>query len=315
MRTAFVGAGWVANRHLASLSAAPEVEIVGHVSPLPDELSAATHRWGGRGYRTVRELLATEKVDAAWITVPPGEHGEIETAFLGEGIPLFIEKPLSADRATGERIGDAIREKGIIAAVGYHWRAMDTLPEVRHVLAANPARMVLGAWHDATPPPAWWRRQSTSGGQMVEQATHLVDLARSLVGEAKLLGSTGADRPRVAYPDADVASVSAALLSFAGGVPGVFSATCVLGSQAEVYVKLVCEGLLITITQGGVTYDLGSEKREVRLGKDPFLAEDQAFLRAIQCGDPGLLFSSYADALKTHALCHDILEQSHCDSA
>jgi predicted dehydrogenase len=108
-----------------------------------------------------------------------------------------------------------------------------------------------------------------------------------------------------------VASVSAALLRFADGAPGVFSATCVLGGPAEIYVKLICEGLLITITQTGVRYDLKNEQREVRLGQDPFLVEDQAFLRAVQRGDPGLLFSSYEDALKTHALCHDILEQSH----
>jgi myo-inositol 2-dehydrogenase / D-chiro-inositol 1-dehydrogenase len=309
MRIAFVGAGWVANRHLRSLATEADVEVVGHISPLPKELDVATHRWGGRGYRTVKDLLANEKVDAAWITVPPGEHGEIEAIFLDQGIPLFIEKPLSADRETGERIGAAIREKGVIAAVGYHWRAMETIPEVRQSLASNPVRMVLAAWHDSTPPPLWWRHHETSGGQMVEQATHLVDLARYLVGEARLLQSCAADCPRAAYPDADVASVSAALLRFAEDVPGVFSATCVLGGPAEIYVKLVCEGLLITITQTGVTYETGKEKREVRLEKDPFLIEDRAFLQAVRGDDPRLLFSSYEDALKTHALCHDILEQ------
>lgn len=309
MKIAFVGAGWVANRHLGSLAAEADVQVVGHVSPLPNELDVATHRWGGGGYRTVKDLLASEKVDAAWITVPPGEHGEIEAMFLERGIPLFIEKPLSADRETGERIGAVIREKGVIAAVGYHWRAMETIPEVKHSLTSNPARMVLAAWHDSTPPPLWWRHQATSGGQMVEQATHLVDLARYLIGEAVLLDACAADRPCAAYPDADVACVSAALLRFAEGVPGVFSATCVLGGPAEIYVKLVCEGLLITITQTGVTYETGKEKREVRLCNDPFLSEDRAFLEAVRCDDPGLLFCSYADALKTHALCHDILER------
>jgi predicted dehydrogenase len=309
MRIAFVGAGWVANRHLGCLSAEADVQVVGHVSPVSKELDVATHRWGGRGYRTVKDLLANEKVDAAWITVPPGEHGEIEALFLAHGIPLFIEKPLSADRETGERIGATIREKGVIAAVGYHWRAMDTIPEVRQRLAGNPVRMVLAAWHDSTPPPVWWRHQHTSGGQMVEQATHLVDLARYLIGEAKLLEACAGDRPRAAYPDADVASVSTALLRFADDVPGVFSATCLLGGPAEIYVKLICEGLLITITQTGVTYETGKEKHEIHLGKDPFLAEDQAFLQAIQSDDPRMLFSSYEDALKTHGLCHDILDQ------
>jgi predicted dehydrogenase len=145
---------------------------------------------------------------------------------------------------------------------------------------------------------------------MVEQATHLFDLARSLVGEAKVLASTAAAHPRPIYPDADVADVSAALLTFKGGIPGVFSATCLAGGQSAVYVQIICEGLLITITQSGATYDIGMEKRKLRLGNDPFLDEDRLFIKAVQRNDPSLLLSNYEDALKTHRLCHDVLEMS-----
>lgn len=309
MKIAFIGAGWVAGRHLGQLITQKDLEIVGHVSPVAQELEAATRQWGGRAYSSVADLLKHEKVEAAWITVPPGEHGQIEVAFIERGIPIFVEKPLSADRETGEKIGAKMREKGVIAGVGYHWRAMDTLAEVKERLAGNLPRMVLAAWHDATPPPVWWRHQKTSGGQIVEQATHLFDLARCLVGEARVLDASAAIHPRLAYPDADVASVSAALLRFNDSIPGVFSATCLLGSQAEVYLKMVCEGLLITVTQTEVVYETHSEKRKVRLGNDPFLTEDRAFIRAIQSNDPSLLYSSYEDALITHALCHDVLEK------
>lgn len=310
MKIAFIGAGWVANRHLSSLATQESVEVVGHVSPVLKELELAIRHWGGRGYTTVKDLLAHETIDAAWITVPPGEHGEIEYAFLDRNIPLFIEKPLSANREIGEEIAAKIKQKQIIAAVGYHWRAMDTIAEVRKMLEQNPPRMVTAAWHDKTPPPVWWRIQSKSGGQMVEQATHLFDLARFLLGEAKVSGSIATVHPRLAYPDADVANVSAALLKFKNNTPGVFSATCLLGGAAAIYIQFICEGLLITITQTGVKYETETEKREVALGNDPFLEEDCAFLRAIQRKDPTIIFSGYEDALKTHLLCHDVLEMS-----
>ncbi len=310
MKIAFVGAGWVAGRHLGQLTTQSDLEIVGHVSPVAAEREAATRRWGGRAYTTVADLLSHEKVEAAWITVPPGDHGAIEDAFLERSIPLFIEKPLSADRATGVKIGEKIQKKGLIAAVGYHWRAMDTLIEVKKRLAKNPPRMVLAAWHDSTPPPVWWRHQKTSGGQMVEQVTHLFDLARYLVGEGQVLDSSATAHPHPIYADADVANVSAALLNFPKGVPGVFSATCLLGGPAEIYLKLVCEGLLVSITQTDVTYETAKEKQIVRLGNDPFLTEDRAFITAIKKNDPGLIYSSYTDALLTHALCHDVLEKS-----
>ena len=41
----------------------------------------------------------------------------------------------------------------------------------------------------ARPPPAWWRREPDGGGQVIEQATHLYDLARLLVGEAEVVGA------------------------------------------------------------------------------------------------------------------------------
>jgi predicted dehydrogenase len=255
-------------------------------------------------------LLQHEEVDAAWITVPPGSHGEIEMSLVERGIPFFVEKPLSADRRTGEEIAATVASKGIIAGVGYHWRAMDSIPEVKRTLAGKPAHMVCAAWHDATPPPVWWRHQATSGGQMVEQATHLFDIARFLVGEACVTAAAAGRHERPKYPDADVDDVSAALLRFNGGAIGVFTATCLLGSNAAVYVQLMCEGLLITVTQGGVTYDTGRERREVRVGNDPGVAEDRAFLEAVRRNDPTLLFSSYADALLSHRLTHDVLEAS-----
>lgn len=309
MKIAFVGAGWVANRHLAKLVEEAGVELVGHVSPVPKELEAATKRWGGRGYGSVDDLLKNEVVDAAWITIPPAEHGKLEMAFIDRAIPIFVEKPLSANRTTGEEIGIKIKEKGVIAAVGYHWRAMDTLPEVIKFITENPVRMVLAAWHDSTPPPVWWRHQKTSGGQMVEQATHLFDLGRYLVGEVSLVDSIGYINSRPNYPDSDITDVSAALVRFETGAPGVFSATCVLGNQVDVYMKLICEGTMITITQTSLSFESSHQKIEKKVRNDPFLCEDRMFIEAIKKNDPGLLYSSYEDALKTHSLCHDVLEK------
>jgi len=310
MRIAMIGAGGMARRHLSLLTAEPGIEIVGHVSPLPEELAAMVQRWGGHGYTNCEELLRHEEVDAAWITIPPGAHGAIEMSLIERGIPFFVEKPLAAERQTAEDIAAAVASQGIVAGVGYHWRAMDTIPEVIRTLADHPAHMVFGAWHDATPPPMWWRHQATSGGQMVEQATHLFDLARFLVGEAHVVAAAAGRHPRPAYPDADVDDVSAALLRFDNGAVGVFSATCLLGGGAAAYVQLVCEGLLITITQGSATYDTGRERREVRVRSDPGVAEDRAFLEAARRNDPALLVSSYADALVTHRLTCDVLETS-----
>ena len=145
---------------------------------------------------------------------------------------------------------------------------------------------------------------------MVEQATHLFDLARYLVGEATILAATADHHPRPDFPDLDVADVSTALLHFDTGAKGVFTATCLLEGPAEVYVKFICDGLLITVTREGMVYNTGEERREVKLGESPTLRENRAFLEAVRRRDASLLYSSYEDALLTHRLCFDVLEAS-----
>lgn len=308
MKVAFIGTGWVAGRHLQGLIHEPGVEIVGHVGPTAAKREAAVEKWGGRPYADTAALLNGESVDAVWVCVPPHQHGEIEYQLIDRGIPFMVEKPLSANRATGAEIGVAIDRVGLIAAVGYHWRGNDLLPQVRAALTQHPVRMVTGRWHGSTPPPAWWHSQSSSGGQMVEQATHLVDLARHLLGDAHVKAASGAHHRRPQFPDLDVDLVSAALLEFPGDIVGVFSATCVLNHSGAVDLQLLCEGMQIIIQGNSVIFDDGRERREVPYGIDPFVAENRAFLRAVETGDTSGLLCSYADALVTHHLCHDILD-------
>ena len=128
MRVAVIGAGGIGSKHLGILAEEPDVEIAGIVSSTLERASAASERWGGNPYDTCEELLKREHIDAAWICVPPYVHGKIELSLIERGIPFFVEKPLAADLDTAERIATALERTHVITAVGYHWRAMDTLP-------------------------------------------------------------------------------------------------------------------------------------------------------------------------------------------
>ena len=308
MNIAMIGAGSYAWEHLNVLTKEPDAKIVGHVSPTPSRREASARRWGGRAYASCAELLEHEQVDAAWITVPPNAHGGIEESLVKRGIPFFVEKPLSTDRQTAERIAISVAERDLIVGVGYKFRASDALPEVRQALAKSPARLVLAAWHGGTPPVAWWQRQEMSGGQMIEQATHLFDLARYLIGEARVVTATADQHARPAYPEMTVADTSTALLEFGGGTKGVFTATCLLEGTSEIYLKLICEGLLITVTLDSVTFEGGGERRDVKVGNDLLVTENRAFIKAVKTNEATHVLSSYGDALLTHRLCFDVLE-------
>jgi predicted dehydrogenase len=313
MRVAMIGAGGFARRHLDVLERLDDATIVGHQARRRDAAVAQARRYGGEGFDDVEAMLDRTRPDAVWITVPPGAHGALEAACIDRGVPFFVEKPLAADLETAERIAAALDRTGGLAAVGYHWRALDTLDELRARIASLEVRLVRGSWHGATPPPRWWQRRESGGGQIVEQATHVLDLARHLLGEAEVLAASAPLTARAAYPDSDVAPASAALLRFERGPIGSFTATCALGGAAEIELTLYAEGLHVVIDQGSVRYDDGRVRSEVRARIDPVEREDVGFLDAVRTGDAARVWCSYGDALGTHRLTTSI--QAFADQA
>ncbi len=297
-----VGTGGVAQRHLGVLAPLKEVAIVGHVSADPARAQQQVTTYGGRAYDAVATMLDAERPEAVWLCVTPDRHGPAERALIERRIPFFVEKPLAVDLAPAEDIARQIQSAGLVVGVGYKFRALDTLSRVRALLAETPARMAIGAWHGAMPSPPWWRRNASSGGQIVEQATHLVDLARLLLGDGVLISATGSRWPRADVADSDVADVSAALLRF-GDVPAVFTASCILPASAAIHLQLICAGGVVTITEQHVLIQAGADNTMLPSTGDPFLAEDLNFMEAIRAGTAERLFSTYADALESHRLC------------
>jgi predicted dehydrogenase len=302
-RVALIGPGTIGRRHLAVLRDEPDVELVAVVGRRPATAATAAAAFGGRPYDDPERMLDAERPDAAWLCVPPDSHGALEAMLLERGVHLFVEKPLAVDRDTPERIAAQLDASGVIAAVGYHWRAMDTMPGVEDVLASRPARLVAGHWHDTLPAVAWWRDEARGGGQIVEQATHLVDLSRRLAGEAVVVTASEARSDHPEHPTMTVADTSTATLRYDAGALGVFTATCILSAPAARELRLVSDGLEVTIREDGVAYGGGVvPDRFVPVRNDPFRAEDRAFLDAVRTSDASGLFSTYRDALRTHRL-------------
>jgi predicted dehydrogenase len=136
---------------------------------------------------------------------------------------------------------------------------------------------------------------------VLEQATHLVDLARVLLGEPRVLAATALRGPRTIYPEWSAAQVTAALLEFGDGVPATLTATCLLEGPLAIQLQLVSEGRQLTLTEQYLRIETGREPAlNVVVDVDPFQAEDEIFLRAVRDGNPRAPLCDYTDALATH---------------
>ncbi len=303
LRVGCVGTGFIAARHLAALSGFPDVEIVAVADAAADRVEAVAARHGARAYDSGLALLETEELDAVWLCVPPFAHGDLEDAAIDRGLPVFVEKPLSTELEPAVRIADRVREAGLLTSVGYHWRFLSIVEQAGALVREAPARLVTGAWLDRTPAAPWWSRRSDSGGQLVEQTTHLVDLARLLVGEVETVQALENHVPREAFPTADVPTASAVLLRFRSGAIGTMSSSCLLPRRCRVGLQLVLDGRLLDVSERSlvdhelrVSTDEGEEV--VRTDEDSVAREDRVFLDALRGGRRTALVS-YDEALRT----------------
>lgn len=300
-RIGFIGVGGIAHRHLDILAGFGDVAIVAFADPDFGRAGQAASRFGAKAFDSHRAMLEQETLDAVYICIPPFAHGDVERDLISRGIPFFVEKPITLDIGLAEELSAAVEAAKLITAVGYHWRYLDTVEEARRLLADNPAQLLSGYWLDQTPPPQWWWKTDRSGGQIVEQTTHIIDLARYLIGEVtEVYGRVGfKDRPE--FPGLDVPAVTTANLTFQSGVIGNISSTCLLGWSHKVGLNIFADRLAIELTDHDIMVDVGAGRPVRQAEGDPVWREDRDFIDALRGGDNHIR-CTYADALATHRL-------------
>ena len=301
IRIAFVGAGAVAARHAATLLGFEGVTVAAVADPDAGRAAELAARAGAVAYADHERMLAREELDAVYVCLPPYAHGPPEHAAIDAGLPFFVEKPIAIDMETAESVAGRLAGSDLVTAAGYHWRYLDTVERAAEMLADNPARLVLGHWLDKVPPPAWWLRRDRAGGQTIEQKTHVLDLARALVGEVTSLYAVTSRAERPDYPDADVPDVSAATVRFAGGAVGSIFSTCLLSGKHRAGVELFCEGMAIELSELEMAIHAGGERMTNRARGDAKSRSDRAFIDAVR-GQPNRIRVPYEEALMTHRL-------------
>jgi myo-inositol 2-dehydrogenase/D-chiro-inositol 1-dehydrogenase len=311
VRVGLIGAGSVGARHARTLAGFDDVEIVGIADAVPGAAEALAAELSLPAVENPDRLLA-ERPDGIWLCVPPFAHGALELDVIRAGLPFFVEKPLAADLAVAEQVARAVAAAGFPTATGYHWRHLDTVARAADVLAGRPPRLVAVNWQDKVPPPAWWRTAALSGGQVVEQATHVLDLARLLAGEVAEVRAAAASS---SDPDRDVPDATTAVLRFVSGAVGTLAATCTPAVKGRAGLDLAADAVLVELTETSLRVTTGDGVEEAEPTVDARTAVDRAFVDVLR-GDPappGLVDT--AEALRTHRLACAVAESARTGDA
>ncbi len=302
-KVGFVGAGGVAVRHARHLTQLRDVRILAVTDPNMAAARSFAEMTGAAVVSDLEGLLNTSP-DAVYVCVPPHAHGAIEELVLGAGAALFVEKPLELDLATAERIADTARKAGVVTAVGHHWRYSSAVDLVRELLAGRPVRLVVGSWIDRVPPVPWWSRRALSGGQIVEQAVHVLDLIRMLCGAVVEVNAYANSAPP-GTPDADVDGATVAILKFQSGAVGTVAAACCADWKHRAGLELHADGLSVSIYEDRVIARTAQGPVHRSLAPDDAKrAVDRAFIDAVvgNGATRGGILVDYDEALRTHQL-------------
>lgn len=225
LRVGVVGAGMIGRRHIATVLASPDAELVGVADALPPgdpAVASLTVPY----FTSHRALLDGAKPDAVVVATPNRLHVSMGVDFARAGVHMLVEKPIADTVADACVLLREAKRAGVTLLVGHHRRHHAQSQEARRIVAAGEIGRVAGAtmlWATRKPDAyfdAGWRRVA-GGGPVLINLIHDVDMLRFVVGElASVQG-----RSSRAFRGFEVEDTAAAVLSFAGGALGTILVT------------------------------------------------------------------------------------------
>jgi myo-inositol 2-dehydrogenase/D-chiro-inositol 1-dehydrogenase len=301
VRVGFIGCGGIAQGHLRALHENPHARVAAVCDVNPDAAQRAAERFEAEPYTDHRAMLARDDLNAAYLCLPPFAHGEVDLAVIERGLPFLVQKPVALDLATGRKIAAAARRKGLITCVGYQLRYSGATDAAREVLKGHTIGLANGYYWCGSGRASkhWLVQRAKSGGQLVEQATHTLDMLRYLVGEVRSVYALQAQR---VLKEIDCPDSNALALQFENGAVGTFTAAWTLDgadwSQSNIC-EMTFDDSRLRWSPSGLTVTRGGQVHEE---KGPDASIDDTFVEAVRTGDRSLLRSGYDDALRTLAL-------------
>jgi predicted dehydrogenase len=296
VRIGLIGAGSIARAHAIAYASAqtycgPEVPPVrlAWVADADEAVAkAAAARLGFESWTTDWErVAASPDVDLVSIVTPNFLHAPMAIAAAQAGKHVFCEKPLATSAAEGERMYRAAAAAGVVHAVNFNYRKVPAVRFIARLIwegRIGEVRQFRGVflqdWGNETRLPRSWKfaAAGAGAGALAGVGSHVIDLARHLVGELERVAATTAtwiaERPvattsrafeavrgETATAPVDVDDSAYFLARFAGGAIGTFELSrCAPGRKNHL-------ALEIHGSRGSIVYDY-EQPNEIQLCLD-----------------------------------------------
>jgi predicted dehydrogenase len=192
--TGMIGVGGRGSFLLQGVLRQPNAKVAALCDIKPDRLDKAATAAARDNPATIadwRRLLDRKDIDAVFIATPPYLHSEMAIAAIQAGKHVYCEKPIGVTPEQVRRLLDAVKGSNKVFVAGQQLRSQKQYSEtVRkiHEGAIGDVLMVKAQRHAAADLPHdgtsgdWYFDVTKSGGYLIEQSVHNLDLCNWVIG-------------------------------------------------------------------------------------------------------------------------------------
>ena len=143
MRVAIIGCGWIADAHIKSYLAQPDVEIVAGADLVPGKAAAFFKKHGVEvvktDYASHKEMLDDEslKLDAVSICTYNRQHAEPAIYALKKGVNVLLEKPFTVTLDEAVEVMKAEKESGKVLSIGFQPRLDANMQMIKKIVQSG----------------------------------------------------------------------------------------------------------------------------------------------------------------------------------
>src|SRR5687767_13253977 len=299
LRTAFLGCGGFAHRHARTLQLLQnDFEMVAFCNRTIEKAAAFSKKYtNGQApvFADHHEMFGQVPMDVVVVCLPPYAHSDEVEIAANMGIHVFIEKPIALTSEQSWGMVNAAENAGIITQVGFMFRFGEAIEHLKELIdsgRAGPVGLMSARYFCNALHAPWWRNLDLSGGQLVEQVIHMVDLMRFLMGDAISVYSRQENLFHKELNDYTVEDVSVTVFGFPEGGMGVIYATngAIPNRWINDY-RVVSENLTTEFTDANHatfhhTAEPGRQPEVIDSDRDIYLSEMHDFGTAIRTGQP-----------------------------
>lgn len=323
-KLAIIGCGNIGRYHLDHFLKMDDVNIVGVCDIIEERAQKFAEEAKCPAFTDFKAMYDAVNPDMVFICIPPYCHGEVEFETIRRHIHMFVEKPVGLEPEVFLKIRDMVKESGIITASGLQLRYESNICKLKEfakdheIVEMNLCRV------GGIPDTPWWKVRAQSGGQLVEQTIHQVDMARNVMGEPDTVYAMGGHNIVKGIDGFDVEDMSVTLVRFKSGALGTITTGCYAKNGACADNKLTFGAVDAradyymfdkVAVYGDVKPEEEADRNEVVKGDGRMLQLNQAieykpegdcgmlcdhtFIEAVITGDASKIRSPYEDAVKS----------------